>query len=312
MLQSGTTTIGAISSYGFDMLSCVNTPLRVFYFSEAIGSRADMVDALWTDFNNRLQSAITHKHDRFIPAVAIHSPYSVHPILIKKLIALIHKERYLCSTHFLESLDELQWLQQGEGRFKDFFATFFKEQPYLQQPLHTIEQFLDYFKEGSLQVSNALPSVLLAHGTFLDKLHCDYMSQHLYNPFALVHCPHSNRLLTNAKLPYHLIECLHPALGTDGLSSNNSLSLFDELRVALSIHSDIPLKTVAQELMLCATRYGAKALTLDSGEITVGKKADIIYLTLPQPCAKDDLIEQIILHTHRVQKSFIDGELCYV
>ena len=50
MLQSGTTTIGAISSFGVDLPSCVKTPMNVVYFNEVLGSNPAAVDALYGDF----------------------------------------------------------------------------------------------------------------------------------------------------------------------------------------------------------------------------------------------------------------------
>jgi aminodeoxyfutalosine deaminase len=50
MLQNGTTTIGAISSYGLELPSCVASPLNVVYFTEVLGSKPEMIDTLFTDF----------------------------------------------------------------------------------------------------------------------------------------------------------------------------------------------------------------------------------------------------------------------
>ncbi|MCD8477267.1 MAG: amidohydrolase family protein, partial [Sulfurospirillum sp.] len=37
MLKSGTTSLGAISSFGADLEACVNAPQRVVYFNEVLG-----------------------------------------------------------------------------------------------------------------------------------------------------------------------------------------------------------------------------------------------------------------------------------
>ena len=49
-------------------------------------------------------------------------------------------------------------------------------------------------------------------------------------------CVTSNRVLNNSKLDLSKLEDIPFTIGTDGLSSNNSLSMFDELRNALMIH----------------------------------------------------------------------------
>jgi hypothetical protein len=54
MKKTGTTTIGAISSYSFDLEPCVKSPINTVFFCEVIGSKGDMVDTLFADFKNRL------------------------------------------------------------------------------------------------------------------------------------------------------------------------------------------------------------------------------------------------------------------
>ena len=55
IMISGTTTIGAVSSFAADMEACVKTPLNVVYFNEVLGSNPAAVDTLYGDFSGRLQ-----------------------------------------------------------------------------------------------------------------------------------------------------------------------------------------------------------------------------------------------------------------
>lgn len=57
MKKTGTTTIGAISSYSFDLEACAKSPINTVFFSEVIGSKPDMVDTLFSDFKSRLNMA---------------------------------------------------------------------------------------------------------------------------------------------------------------------------------------------------------------------------------------------------------------
>ena len=112
MCKSGTTTIGAISSYSFDMEACIKTPINVVYFSEVIGSKADMVDTLFSDFKARLEQALAHKSKSFIPAIAIHSAYSVHPFLLRETLNIAKSLDLSVTAHFLESVAEKEWLEK--------------------------------------------------------------------------------------------------------------------------------------------------------------------------------------------------------
>jgi len=86
MLDNGITTFGAISSHAMDLEACVKAKQNVVFFNELIGSQANMADALFSDFTARLDASKAVKREGFYPAVAIHSPYSVHPVLVKKAV----------------------------------------------------------------------------------------------------------------------------------------------------------------------------------------------------------------------------------
>ena len=88
MLKTGTTTIGAISSYSYDLDACVKSAMNTVFFAEAIGSKMDMVDTLFSDFKARLSEIKSHASGNFFPGVAIHSPYSVHPFLVREALNL--------------------------------------------------------------------------------------------------------------------------------------------------------------------------------------------------------------------------------
>lgn len=76
------------------------------------------------------------------------------------------------------------------------------------------------------------------------------------------------------------------ALGTDGISSNDSCRLFDVMKLAGLVHTlatdDYDEWPTASEILWAATRGGARALGLDTeiGSIEPGKKADIVALDL--------------------------------
>jgi len=76
------------------------------------------------------------------------------------------------------------------------------------------------------------------------------------------------------------------ALGTDGASSNDTLRLFDVMRVAALIHSvpgpDYGQWLGAADILKAATIAGARSAMLeaDTGSLEAGKKADLILLDM--------------------------------
>ena len=77
-------------------------------------------------------------------------------------------------------------------------------------------------------------------------------------------------------------------LGTDGAASNNDLDMWEEIRLAAFIHKGINHDArimPAQTVLGMATLSGAKAIGLGNeiGAITVGRRADLIQISLTEP-----------------------------
>ncbi|HFU77836.1 MAG TPA: metal-dependent hydrolase, partial [Epsilonproteobacteria bacterium] len=107
MLRSGITTFGAISSFGNELEVCEKAPQRVVFFNELIGSNAQYADMLYGDFLERIKASMScEASSRITPAVAIHSPYSVHPIILQKAVNVAKEHKLPLSAHFLESQAE--------------------------------------------------------------------------------------------------------------------------------------------------------------------------------------------------------------
>ena len=142
MLRSGITTFGAISSFGNELEVCEKTPQRVVFFNELIGSNAQYADMLYGDFLERVKASQScEDSSQITPAVAIHSPYSVHPIILQKAVTLAKQKKMPLSAHFLESQAERQWLEEGEGELKVFFEKYFNT----SVPVTNIEEFMHAF-----------------------------------------------------------------------------------------------------------------------------------------------------------------------
>ncbi len=293
MIQNGTTTIGAISSYGFDMDSCVESPINVIYFTEILGSKPEMIDTLFLDFKEKLQNAQSHSSKTFIPAIAIHSPYSTHPFLIREVLKIAREKEMPVSAHFQESAAENNWLNYSDGEFSSFFKDMLDQHQSLTKPSDFLYQFKD-----------------IKHLSFT---HCveanEQELQQIHDLGAsIIHCPNSNRLLNNATLNLSYIKEIPLAMGTDGLSSNHTLNMFEELKNAIFIHTNFEPNQLSQQLLHAATSGGARALGLQKGILQKGYDADIISFTLPDSIEdRDDLATAIILHTSQTNHTFIGG-----
>jgi cytosine/adenosine deaminase-related metal-dependent hydrolase len=293
MLRSGITTFGAISSFGTELQICEETPQRVVFFNELIGSNAQYADMLYGDFLERVKASQScEASSRITPAVAIHSPYSVHPVILQKAVTLAKQNKMPLSAHFLESQAEREWLEKGTGEFKAFFEKFFNT----STPVTTIEEFMHAF--------DTYPAHF-AHCVQATDEELAYLSQ---KGHSIAHCPRSNRYLGCGRLAIEKLD-LPFSVATDGLSSNDSLNIFDELRAALMLHNNIEIQSLALQLLQNITSDAAKALGLNSGSLEIGKDADFALLTLPElPKRTEEIALWSILHTKEVDALYIEGE----
>ncbi|MCI8422728.1 MAG: amidohydrolase [Lawsonibacter sp.] len=99
-----------------------------------------------------------------------------------------------------------------------------------------------------------------------------------------VHNPVSNLKLMSGVSPlFFLRECgMNIALGTDGVASNNSHNLFEEMKVAALVQNysfgEDHGQLSAADILAMATANGARALGRDAGVIATGKIADLILV----------------------------------
>jgi len=295
MLHSGITAFGAISSFGTELEVCERTPQRVVFFNELIGSNAMYADMLYGDFMERVKASTScAEESRITPAIAIHSPYSVHPVILEKAVSVAKQNKLPLSAHFLESQAEREWLEKGEGEFKGFFEKYFNT----STPVTSIEEFMHAFDTYPTHFTHAVQAT-------------DKELEHLASKgHSVAHCPRSNRYLGCGRLAIEKLRALHLpySVATDGLSSNDSLSIFDEFRAALMLHHQAPIQKLATQLIKASTEDAADILGLNCGKIATDKLADLVVITLPDmPKTKEEIALWSIIHTKKVSKVYIEG-----
>ena len=104
-----------------------------------------------------------------------------------------------------------------------------------------------------------------------------------------VHNPSSNMKLGSGFMPIQTLleKDINVAIGTDGAASNNNLNMFEEIHLASVLHNGYtgdPTIINPEELLTMATVNGARGQgRTDSGELALGKKADIIAVNMDAP-----------------------------
>lgn len=146
--------------------------------------------------------------------------------------------------------------------------------------------------EGSIERNGCTPIAALAREGVFDvraiAAHCVWATEEDMDILrekgvSAVHCPASNLKLGSGVAP--VVELMqhgvNVALGTDGVSSNNSHDMIEEIKLAAILHNGVrhdPLAVLPLQALQMATRNGAKALGRATGVIQPGMIADLILL----------------------------------
>jgi len=125
---------------------------------------------------------------------------------------------------------------------------------------------------------------ILAHSVWLNDKEIKILSK---NKCSVVYNPCSNMKLASGIFPFQKFKRagVNITLGTDGPTSNNSLDMFREMKFASllqKVKEMNPTIASAKEIFEIATKNGAKALKINTGEVKEGKLADLILVDLNQ------------------------------
>ena len=182
-------------------------------------------------------------------------------------------ETLLWAKEFAEKNDVIDHIHVAETR---------KEQADSQQQhgMRVVE-YLD--KIGALS-----KKMLAAHCAWLTKSEVGLLAK---AGVGVAHCPVSNMKLASggvAPLPEMFEAGVPVGLGTDGAASNNTLDMFETMKVCALLHKAHrwdPTVLDAQTVLDLATIQGAKALGIEHeiGSLETGKRADIILVDAKAP-----------------------------
>lgn len=196
-------------------------------------------------------------HPLITPAVAPHAPYTSTVDILSSATALALKYDVPLHIHIAETAQEVEdCLEQ-----------------YDMPVVPYVEQF-DIFKA----------KVIAAHC-----VHIDEREMHTLQKYGVgvAHNPTSNLKLSSGIAPVSsmLEHGINVGIGTDGVSSNNDLDMFEELRLAALLakgSSGNPTVVPARTAINMATHMGAKSIHLADqiGSLEVGKKADLILVDI--------------------------------
>jgi len=281
-IESGTTAVGDIVTRYELLTSYAVPPIRGRLFFEALGQDP-------ARFRERLEQALTAADgmvgELLSPGLSPHAPYSIGEANLPAFRDAASSRGLPLAIHISESQAEGDFIFDSSGPLAERLYPFVGWEQYLMPPRHcSSTELLD--RHGLLT-----PATLAVHCVHTNLADAQILKQ---RGVTVCLCPRSNDRLDVGRAPLALFRKLDIplALGTDSLASNDSLSLWDEMRFALDLFPD---ELSPADVFRLATTGGAAALGLSAslGSLEVGKRADFQVIT---HCGTDEkgLLERVI------------------
>ncbi len=298
-LEAGTTAVGEIVTDYSLIGNYATTPLRGRLLLEVIGQ--DQLRGA-SQLETLQQLIEQFPVGKLAPGVSPHAPHTVADQLLSTLAAAAEQRHIPLAIHLAEALEELSFAHDSTGTIATLLYPHIGWEQYLPAPRRTTPT-------AHLAALGVLkPGTLAIHGVHVTPADAELLHQH---QVGVVLCPRSNDRLNVGKAPVALYKKLgiKLALGTDSLASNDSLSLWDELRALLEI---FPGSFTPDEALQMATLTGAQLLGIDAetGSLRAGKSADFLILQPGSAPTTTGSVAAALIEDNRLLQTVIAGVSC--
>tara|TARA_B110000967_G_scaffold207099_1_gene255608 strand:+ start:814 stop:1995 length:1182 start_codon:yes stop_codon:yes gene_type:complete len=234
MISNGIVAVGDICNKVDTLEKKQKENLTYYNFIETFGVDLNNTDVV---FNQAIELRNEFRVAGQKASIVPHSPYSVPPVLMNKIINAFDNADELLTIHMQETNEENQLFENQEGAFFDW----------LNSLNATSSIWLNRNKPTDVLQDLSDKKVLLVHNTFARK---EDITDNYYCT-----CPRANLYIENDLPDYSIFDSDKLCVGTDSLASNDSLSILDELLI-IQNNSNFDLNT----LLKIACKNGAKAL----------------------------------------------------
>jgi cytosine/adenosine deaminase-related metal-dependent hydrolase len=286
----GTTTIANLTAFP-KLIPQIHTSIRTWWFAELIDVRAP-------DGANELVDCALEALDQTENwGLAPHALFTASENVYRLCEEIAHRENILLTTHLAESREEMQMFHDAAGPLYEFLR-------HIGRPMDDCgnKSPLSVFVRATGR--RALPHWIVAHLNELNETDFEFLEKSALK-FHIVHCPCSYDYFCHSQFPLERLRALgfNICLGTDSLASNDSLSLFDEMRAFQKRFPSVPPQETLR--MVTVNPAGALRQKNELGRIRPGFKADLIAV----PCSGSaEAFEQIIAFDGPVSWAMVNGE----
>ncbi|HEY4256564.1 MAG TPA: amidohydrolase family protein [Candidatus Udaeobacter sp.] len=295
----GTTTIADLTAFP-DLIPETGPPIRTWWFAELIDVRApDRTNEIVDLAIESLKSARNW-------GLAPHALFTASKNLYRRCEDIARPNDVLLTTHLAESQEEMEMFHDASGPLYEFLKN-------IGRPMNDcgkgtpLELFLGALPSTSLRTGSGrgLPQCIVAHLNEVTESDFDLL-QRSERRFHVVHSPRSHDYFKHSRFPFEKLHALgfNICLGTDSLASNESLSLFDEMRAFRRSEPGIS----PNKILEMVTVNPATALHQENalGRIRRGLRADLIAVRCNE---RDSPFEQILEFDGSVDWIMVNGKL---
>jgi aminodeoxyfutalosine deaminase len=304
----GTTTIANLTVFP-ELMPQIQPPIRTCWFAELIDIRAP-------ERANELVDSALESLGRARPpgaplGLAPHALFTASKDLFRRCEEIAQREYILLTTHLAESREEMQMFRVASGPLYAFINS-------IGRPMDDcgsktpLELFLDLIGSGgspnrprAIEVNRPYLSWIVAHLNELTESDFELLERS-NSKFHVVHCPRSHNYFGHSPFAFDRLRSFgfNICLGTDSLASNESLSLFAEMR---AFQKEFP-SVSADEIFQMVTVNPARALRYENalGRIRPDFGADLIAVPYS---TSTDIFEQIVAFDAPVSWSMANGNV---
>jgi cytosine/adenosine deaminase-related metal-dependent hydrolase len=287
----GTTTVANLTAFP-ELIPQIHAPIRTWWFAELIDVRAP------EHANEIVDLAIESLKPAPNWGLAPHALFTASKNLYERCQEIAQRDNVLLTTHLAESREEMEMFHEGSGPLYEFLKR-------IGRPMDDCgnETPLELFLGAS--GGRGLPRWIVAHLNEIAESDFELLERSK-RQFHVVHSPRSHAYFKHSRFPFERLHSLrfNICLGTDSLASNESLSLFAEMRAFQRSEPGIS----PDEILKMVTVNPAMALHQENtlGRIRPGFCADLIAI---QCSERDNLFEHIVQFDGSIDWMVVNGKM---
>jgi aminodeoxyfutalosine deaminase len=280
----GTTSIANLTAFPELIRQLPDPPIRTWWFAELIDARSpDRANELVDSVIESLKSEQNY-------GLAPHALFTASKNLYQRCEKVARRQNILLTTHLAESREEMEMFRDASGPLYEFMKSIGRDMADCGRDTPLMHFIRARDSSTPLRSARNDSHWIVAHLNELTDSDFELLKRSK-TKFHVVHSPRSHQYFGHSRFPFKRLNAIgfNVCLGTDSLASNESLSLFAEMRAFQRNEPAVSPEKIFEMVTVNAASALRQQNTL--GRIRPGFRADLIAI----PCTEDgDLFAEIV------------------